>query len=99
MSGKRVPLSERRQQDRRGIDAIIDGEAPAEPQSREAPASSATPLAARLEKVTLYVRPDQVVAVEEIQLAERRRTGKKPDKSDLIQEALDLLIEKYRPGG
>jgi hypothetical protein len=49
-----------------------------------------------LAKVTLYVRPDQVTAVEDIQLTLRKRTGKKPDKSDLIQEALDLLIEKYK---
>ena len=49
----------------------------------------------RLEKVTLYVRPDQVLAVEEIQLEQRRRTGKRPDKSELVQEALDLLIHKY----
>ena len=46
-------------------------------------------------KVTLYVRPDQVMKLEEIQLAERRRTGTRPDKSDLVQEALDLLIQKY----
>jgi hypothetical protein len=50
---------------------------------------------AALSKVTLYVRPEQVLAIEEIQLAERKRTGKKPDKSDLMQEALDLLIQKY----
>jgi hypothetical protein len=49
----------------------------------------------RLEKVTLYVRPDQVMALEEIQLRQRRQTGKKPDKSDLVQEALDLLVNKY----
>ena len=49
-----------------------------------------------LAKVTLYIRPDQVVAIEDIQLAERKSTGKRPDKSDLIQEALDLLIEKYK---
>lgn len=33
--------------------------------------------------------------LEEIQLAERRRTGKRPDKSDPVQEALDPLIQKY----
>lgn len=49
----------------------------------------------KLEKVTLYVRPDQVLAIEEIQLEQRRRTGKRADKSDLVQEALDLLIQKY----
>jgi hypothetical protein len=49
----------------------------------------------KLEKVTLYVRPEQVLHIEEIQLQQRRRTGKRPDKSDLVQEALDLLIQKY----
>ena len=48
-----------------------------------------------LSKVTLYVRPDQVLAIEAIQLEERRRTGSRPDKSALVQEALDLLINKY----
>ncbi|HXG90869.1 MAG TPA: hypothetical protein VNN73_00680 [Blastocatellia bacterium] len=50
-------------------------------------------------KVTLYVRPDQVVAIEEIQLEQRRRTGRRPDKSALVQEALDLLIQKYSEQG
>jgi hypothetical protein len=46
---------------------------------------------------TLYIRPDQVIAIEDIQLRERKRTGSRPDKSALVQEALDLLVEKYRP--
>jgi hypothetical protein len=65
---------------------------------RKAAAAPAEPAPARkpkLEKVTLYVRPDQVLHIEEIQLQQRRRTGKRPDKSDLVQEALDLLIHKY----
>jgi hypothetical protein len=49
-----------------------------------------------LAKVTLYVRPDQVIGIEAIQLAERKRTGQRTDKSVLVQEALDLLISKYR---
>jgi hypothetical protein len=51
-----------------------------------------------LAKVTLYVRPDQVIAIEEIQLRERKSTGIRPDKSALVQQALDLLIKKYRIG-
>ena len=50
----------------------------------------------KLQKVTLYVRPDHIVKLEEIQLQERRRTGRRPDKSELVQEALDLLIERYK---
>jgi hypothetical protein len=53
----------------------------------------------KLHKITLYVRPDQVVTLEEIQLSERRRTGRKPDKSGLLQDAIDLLIERYRAAG
>jgi hypothetical protein len=63
---------------------------------RRHPASA--PVASRkpkLEKVTLYVRPEQVLHIEEIQLQQRRKTGNRPDKSDLVQEALDLLIQKY----
>ncbi len=82
---KRTSLSERRAKDKRGVDVLF--EADEQPRREEKP---------RLAKITLYVRPDQVTSVEDIQLGERKRTGKKPDKSDLIQEALDLLIEKYK---
>jgi hypothetical protein len=89
---KRIPLSERRTQDRRGIDAILGEPGP----ERSDPASDQpSEVRKKLEKVTLYVRPEQVMQLEEIQLQERRRTGKRPDKSDLVQEALDLLIQKY----
>jgi hypothetical protein len=48
-----------------------------------------------LQKVTIYVRPEQIIQLEEIQLQERRRTGVRPDKSALVQQALDLLIKHY----
>ena len=86
---KRTRLSDRRTQDRRGIDALL-GE-PASDSTSEPPPEPRK----KLEKVTLYVRPEQIMQIEEIQLQERRRTGKRPDKSDLVQEALDLLIQKY----
>jgi hypothetical protein len=87
----RVPLSERRSQDRKGLDAIIMETGPERPAEVPVEQAARPPLA----KVTLYVRPDQVMALEEIQLQQRRATGRKPDKSDLVQEALDLLIQKY----
>lgn len=86
MSTKRTSLKERRAKDRRGVDAIFQ----TSPRLAEAEEVK-EPLA----KVTLYIRPDQVVAIEDIQLAERKSTGKRPDKSALVQEALDLLIAKY----
>jgi hypothetical protein len=87
---KRVSSGDRRSQDRRGIDATLSDVAPGPGEVQGAP-----PNKPKLEKVTLYVRPEQVMHLEEIQLQERRRTGKRPDKSDLVQEALDLLIQKY----
>jgi len=64
-----------------------------QPEVRSLP--SQTRQRAKLEKVTLYVRPEQVLQLEEVQLQERRRTGRRPDKSDLVQEALDLLFQRY----
>jgi hypothetical protein len=48
-----------------------------------------------LKKLTAYILPEHYIALEEIQLSELKKTGKKPDKLDLFQEALELLIEKY----
>ena len=49
-----------------------------------------------LAKVTIYIRPDQITAVEEIQLEQRKLTGSKPDKYALAIEAYDLLIARYK---
>lgn len=80
---KRVSLSERRSQDKKGIDALI--QSTGEPKQTEKP----------LVKATYYIRPEQVVSLESIQLQERQKTGKRKDKSELVQEALDLLFAKY----
>ncbi len=94
---KRTSLKERREQDSRGLNVFF-GDSEAVEQGAAA-GQETTPIETPkpvLSKVTLYIRPDQVLAVEAIQLEQRQKTGKKSDKSDLIQEALDLLIEKYR---
>lgn len=83
---KRVSLSERRATDRKGIDILFD--------SSEQPTER--PKKQDVAKVTLYIRPEQVLAIEKIQLAERERTGQRKDKSVLIQEAIDLLVEYYK---
>jgi hypothetical protein len=46
-------------------------------------------------KATYYIRPDQDIALASIQLAERQRSGRRCDKSELVREALDLLMSKY----
>lgn len=83
---KRVPLSARRARDKKGgLDALIRPTG-GERKREEKP----------LVKATYYIRPEQVVALETIQLEERQKTGKRKDKSELVQEALDLLIGKYQ---
>ena len=84
---KRVPLSQRRSDDQRGVDALFEPTAPDEPEAQK--------VAEKLIKATYYIRPEHVIALERIQLAERQRLGKRRDKSDLVQEALDLLIARY----
>ena len=80
---RRISLSERRGQDKQGIDGLI--QATGEP----------VPSVKQLVKATYYVRSEQIVVIEAIQLAERQRTGQRKDKSELIQEAIDLLASKY----
>lgn len=86
MSSKRIPLNQRKQSQQTGIDAIIQ---------KTGSASSSKTDTNNVSKVTMYIRPDQETALEEIQLLERKRTGKKRKKSELVQEALDMLIDKY----
>lgn len=45
-------------------------------------------------KVTVYIRPDQLASLEEFQVVERKKTGKRPSKMVLVREALDQWIQK-----
>lgn len=46
----------------------------------------------RLVEVTTYIREDQALALEMIELAEQQRGGAGCDQAALFQEALDMLI-------
>ena len=81
---KRVSLKERREQDKRGLDKLIDSS----PQKAEETAE-------KLRKATYYIRPEQDITLETIQLSEHQKSGKRKDKSELVREAIDLLASKY----
>lgn len=51
--------------------------------------------ASGLVKATFYLSPDDVIALEELQLAIRKRTGRKMNKSELMREAIALLVKEY----
>lgn len=97
---KRVPLSERREQDKRGVDKVFfDSPVPpkAAPAKKAKPAP--TPKAAQEEsvlvKATYYIRNGQDDLLVDVQRAVKKQSGEKRDKSDLIREAIDLLAKKY----
>jgi hypothetical protein len=95
VANKRVSLQDRKGMNSlRGVDSIIQ----TSEDNQETTQGSQTEYLKEpspLAKVTIYIRPDQVISIEEIQVLERKRTGKKKDKSELIQEAVDLLIQEY----
>ena len=80
---KRVSLLERRTLDQQGFEKFFTS--PSLPRRT----------AEKLMKATYYIRLDQDIALSSIQLAERQRSGRRCDKSELVREALDLLMGKY----
>ena len=45
--------------------------------------------------VAFYIHPDQNLALEELKF-KSKVTGENRDKSDLVREAIDDLIKKYK---
>lgn len=95
MAKSRVSLKDRKSRDARGVDSIIKSTTEKGTKHRAGGTSQASFETGDTVKTTVYLRADQITAIEEIQLIERRRTGRKPDKYALAQEAFDLLIAKY----
>jgi len=45
-------------------------------------------------RTTVILYTDDLAALEEMQIADRRRTGKKPTQSDLLHQAITLLTKQ-----
>jgi hypothetical protein len=50
-------------------------------------------------KATFYLYADDIVTIDQIQTAEFVRTGKKPQRSEIVSRALRLIGEQELPGG
>lgn len=48
-----------------------------------------------LVKATFYLAPEDIIALEELQLKIRKREGRKANKSELMREAIALLVKEY----
>jgi hypothetical protein len=46
-------------------------------------------------KATYYISLEQDIALTAIQLYERKHSRRRCDKSELVREAIDLLVQKY----
>ena len=50
-------------------------------------------------KATFYLRPDDIIAIDEMQTKRFRAQGKKPEKSELVSEAIQLLAQQSTEEG
>ncbi|MBM3943877.1 MAG: hypothetical protein FJ317_00095 [SAR202 cluster bacterium] len=44
-------------------------------------------------KATFYLEPDDVLAIDHLQSEEFRRTGKKPERSELVSQAIQAFLK------
>ena len=52
-----------------------------------------TPKQSRI-KATFYLNPEDILAIDEMQSNEFRRTGKKPERSQIVSQAIQLFKEQ-----
>jgi|SRR6266705_2673959 len=45
-------------------------------------------------KATFYLRPEDIIAIDEMQTKRFREHGKKPEKSELVSEAIQALSKQ-----
>jgi uncharacterized protein (UPF0548 family) len=79
----------------RGADAFYSDQATSQQTSLTAHQQASTPVladAGELVKATFYLTSAQVLKLEQVRLARRQR-GQKVDKSALVREAIEALVE------
>ena len=48
-------------------------------------------------KATFYLYPEDIIAIDEMQTKRFREHGKKPEKSELVSEAIQALSKQLHP--
>src|SRR5215471_10012533 len=48
-------------------------------------------------KATFYLHPEDIIAIDEMQTQRFREHGKKPEKSELVSEAIQALSKQLNP--
>jgi len=78
-------------------DDVIDRVTADVDEAREAKRKDAAPEQPPLVKATVYLTPDDVLAIDKIQSDEFRATGKKPRRSAVVCRAIRLYAGQYEP--
>ena len=50
-------------------------------------------------KATFYLHPEDIIAIDEMQTKHFREHGKKPEKSELVSEAIQAFSQQLKPRG
>lgn len=58
---------------------------------QESKHSDSQPVKQQRIKATFYLQPEDIIAIDEMQTRRFRENGKKPEKSELVSEAIQLL--------
>jgi hypothetical protein len=62
--------------------------------SRQLDSETAKP---RRIKATFYLHKEDIIAIDEMQTKRFREQGKKPEKSELVSEAIQALSQQFNP--
>ena len=57
--------------------------------------SDSKPAKPRRIKATFYLHPEDIIAIDEMQTKRFREHGKKPEKSELVSEAIQALSKQF----
>jgi hypothetical protein len=49
-------------------------------------------------KATFYLEPEDILAIDQLQTDSFRESGKKPERSELVSQAIQTLFSKHRNG-
>jgi hypothetical protein len=58
---------------------------------------NSNPAKPRRIKATFYLHPEDIIAIDEMQTKRFREHGKKPEKSELVSEAIQALSKQVNP--
>jgi hypothetical protein len=85
------------QQSQQGDGEHLDSQTSKQKDSLTARRLDSQPAKPRRIKATFYLYPEDIIAIDEMQTKRFREQGKKPEKSELVSEAIQALSKQVNP--